>query len=178
MNSVQISSILNNLDATRNLFNGCYKNDTIPFHLKSKRNGFFIVNTNVNVTTMGHWILFYIKYSVLYFFDSFGENIKTYGLDIESFFSSFNGDKVIAIRSPLQDDLSYVCGAYVIYFAYMMGKNHSIYSIKSKFSKNRKRNDIYVTKFILIKTRTYITCNRRYCSSYMFQTKCRQYCTC
>ena len=50
-----------------------------------------------------------------------------------------------------------------------MAKNHSTYYIKSRFSKNKKRNDSLVTKFIFLKTKTknklhviHSTCNAQY----------------
>ena len=89
----------------------------------------------------------------------------------------YTGDKVKVFNSPLQDDISYVCGAYTIYFAYMMAKNHSTYYIKIRFSKNKKRNDSLVTKFIFLKTKIQITCNSQNCKTYMFQTKYRKYCS-
>ena len=60
----------------------------------------------------------------------------------------------------------------------MMARNHSTYYVKSRFSKNEKRNDSQITKFSFLKTKTQITCNPQYCSSYMFQTKCLKYCLC
>ena len=178
MNGYQIISIVNSLPETKYSFLGCFKNDTIPFELQLKRNGFFIVNTTVKISSMGHWILFYIKDCVLYFFDSFGQSLDIYGLDIESFYTSYTGPKIKVFNSPLQDDMSYVCGPYVIYFAYMMSKNHSTYYIKSRFNKNKKRNDTLVTKFIFLKTKIEIRCNLKYCSGYMFNTKCRKFCSC
>ena len=48
---------------------------------------FFIVNTTVKISTMGYWILYYIRDSVLQFSDSSGQplDINIYGLDIESY---------------------------------------------------------------------------------------------
>ena len=115
----------------------------------------------------------HIKYGDRYFFDSFGQPLSMYGLDIALFFNTYNGNKIKVFNSPLQDDISYVCGAYTIYFAYIMSKNYSTYYIKTKFSKNKKRNDSLMKKFIFLKTGTQITCNSRYCSSFMFQINCR-----
>ena len=67
--------------------------------------------------------------------------------------------------------MSYACGAYTIYFTYMIARNHSPYYIKYKFSKNKKCYDslLIVTKFFFLKTETQITFNSQYCSFYMFQ---------
>ena len=60
----------------------------------------------------------------------------------------------------------------------MMARNHSTYYDKSRFGKNNKHNDLLVIKFIFFKIKTQITCNSQYCSSHMFQTKCRKYYSC
>ena len=74
---------------------------------------------------------------------------------------------------------SYVCGAYTINFAYMMmARNHSTHYIEARFGWSKKLDDSIVTKLIFLKTKTQITCNSQNCSSYMFQTKCRKYCSC
>ena len=126
---------------------------------------------------MGHCSLLYIKKSVLYFFQSLGQPLDIYGLDKESFFTTYTGDKVKVVNSPLQDDILYGCGAYTIYFAYMIAKYYSTNYIKSGFIKNEKRNDSLVTKFIFLKNKIQITCNSQYCSTYMFHTRCRKYCS-
>ena len=94
MNGYQIINIINSLSEVKYLFLGIYKNDTVPIELQLKRNGFFIVNTTVKNSSMGHWILYYIKDNVLYFFDSFGQPPNVYGLDIALFFNTYNGTKI------------------------------------------------------------------------------------
>ena len=64
-----------------------------------------------------------------------------------------------------------------LYFAYVMARNPSIYYIKSRFSTNKKRYDSLVIKLIFSKTKSQITCNTQHYSSYIFQTKCRKYCS-
>ena len=61
MDSNQISTIINILPNVKFNLQGGFKNDTIPHDLQSRRNCFFIVNTSVNETIMGHWVLFCIK---------------------------------------------------------------------------------------------------------------------
>ena len=55
-----------------------------------------------------HWILYYIKDDVLYFFISLEQPLNIYGLDIELFFTSYTADTVKALNSSLQDDILYV----------------------------------------------------------------------
>ena len=178
MDNLQITKIVKNLSETQSLFQGCYKNDDIPFSLLSRRHCFFIVNTSINVNSMGHWLLFYIKDFNLYFFDSFGLAPFNYGGDVHSFFNKYNNFKTMVFNSPIQSDSSYVCGAYVIYFAYMMSRNYSYLILKKKFTKNKRKNDSIVSNFIYKITRTQIKCNSSFCPSYMFLTSCRKYCSC
>ena len=50
---------------------------------------------------------------------------------IYTFFNTFGMNKVIVFKSPIQSALSYVCGAYVIHFAYMMSIKRSLDNIKN-----------------------------------------------
>ena len=57
---------------------------------------------------MGHWIIYYIKDGVYYFFGSFGQPLDMYGLDIEPFYTTYTKIYVKYIKeklfnSPLQD---------------------------------------------------------------------------
>ena len=56
MNGYQIYCILDSLVGIKYLFHEFLKNDTIPFELQLKRNGFFIANTSVEISSMGYWI--------------------------------------------------------------------------------------------------------------------------
>ena len=68
----------------------------------------------MKILTIGHWILYYIKDGVHYFFYSFAKPLNMYGLDIEPFFKTYTGNKIKVFNSPLQNDISYVCGTYTI----------------------------------------------------------------
>ena len=59
---------------------------------------------------MGHWILYYIKDVVLYFFDCLGQPLDIYGLDMELLFTAYTGDKVRVFNSPLQYDTYLLMG--------------------------------------------------------------------
>ena len=67
---------------------------------------------------------------------------------IFTFFNTFGMIEVIVFKSPIQSDLSCVCGAYVIHFAFMMSIHRTLNNIKNKFSRYKKRNDFEVSKYI------------------------------
>ena len=71
--------------------------------MQLKRNRFFIVNTTVKISTLEHRNLYCIKYGVLYLFYSFGQPFEVYGLDIESLFTTYTGDKIKVFNSAIQD---------------------------------------------------------------------------
>ena len=75
-------------------FMDVYKITQSLLNCNQKEKDFFIVNTTVKNSILGHWILYYIKDCVLYFFDSFGQPLDIYGLDIESCFTTCTGDSV------------------------------------------------------------------------------------
>ena len=127
---------------------------------------------------MGHWILFFIKDFHLYYFDSFGFTPEDYGWDITDFFGSYPTCKTIVFVDPIQNEFSYVCGAYTILFSYLMCKNYSLGYIKSLFTRYRRKNDSYAVSYLYSLVGINLTCNPKYCPNHMYFGKCRAYCTC
>ena len=149
MNSLQIESVVQRFSTLRNVFVGCYLNNTAPIHEINTMNELcFIMNTISQPTKMGHWILFYVKRNILYFFDSFGKHPDFYGGYISKIFKFFCGEKILVIQKELQMETSIVCGGYCILFALLMSKGHTIYYINSMFSFNKFCNDSIVKMFI------------------------------
>ena len=178
MNGLEIINCIEQIPCLKYSFIGVYNNKNIPVSLKYMRNGFFIVNTIYNVNKMGHWIMYYIKDFNIYFFDSYGSHPTEYGMCIEEFYNSYPYNKIIVFDREIQDDSSYVCGVYAIYFAYSMCNNKSINMIKKKFGKNRNKNDLFVTGFLYKLLGLSISCNKNYCPSIMHSHKCKKFCLC
>ena len=181
MDGGQITKILSSLPETFPLFNGVYTNSKIPDLFLSSVNGFIIANTLSGSETdkgIGHWVSLVCRDGVLYFLDSFAMHPSVYKGEIYRIFSSYLGDKKVVFESPLQSPNSYVCGAYTVYFSYMMCINRSVYEIKMKFSVNKKCNDKFVRKFIMKLTGTSVKCNSEFCPAYMFMTNCSKRCSC
>lgn len=178
MDSNQLTQILQMIPETNGLFKGCFYNRNIPFQLMHEKECFFIVNTIVDVRKMGHWILFYIRNHHLYFFDSFAFSPNDYEWDIADFFNTYPTNKTIVFSNQIQNELSYVCGVYTIFFGYFMSKKYSINRIKSIFTRNTRRNDSYVVSFLHSLVGITLTCEQKYCHAYMYSGKCRKYCDC
>ena len=123
MNGYQITNALANIPETERLFRGCYYNRNIPFRLFNEESCFFVVNTISNLRTpMGHWVAFYIKDYNLIFIDSFGMTPEFYGWDINDFYALYPGCRSKMLNKPIQNEFSYVCGAYCVVMPYLLSK--------------------------------------------------------
>ena len=78
MDGLSIQNVLAGNRFTRTVFKGCFMNDnTFKFnYLRFNKDYTFILNTVANLDELGHWVAFYKRGNVLYFFDSFGKKTK------------------------------------------------------------------------------------------------------
>ena len=115
----------------------------------------------------------------LYFFDSFAKRAEFYGGGIEYFFSSYSDLKAYLLNHMIESNLSFVCGAYLIYFAYHVCNRFTIQDLISRFSlKNRLKNDKMVERFKYIVTKSTVVCNTSLCPKIMFEHTCMDECNC
>lgn len=180
MNGNQIYESIRIIPDLDGIFKGCYINVNVPFDIIDKRECFIIVNTLSSIShSMGHWILFYIKDFILYYYDSFGMDPAMYGGDINKFYDEYPYYKIKAINNALQQDSSYVCGCYCITFAHLMAINYNLFRIKSLFSKNKLKNDSYVTNYLYGLVGLKFSCVQNFCTNIMLnQSSCKKYCCC
>ena len=82
---------------------------------------------------MGHWVVFYKRGNVLYFFDSLGKKPSFYNGSIARFYQLYKGAREIVLEHGIQYDLSAVCGVYAIIFIYFMSKNLTSISFVKNF---------------------------------------------
>ena len=88
---------------------------------------------------MGHRFVLYNKDYNILFIDSFGINPKFYGRDIKDFYALYPGCKNMMLKKPIQNEFSYVCGAYCVVTSYFLSKNYTINRFKSVFIKNTRK---------------------------------------
>ena len=76
MDGLTIKNVLVANRFTSPVFKGYFMNATnnIFYYLGFEIDYAFILNTVVNVDQVGHWVVFYKRGNVLYFFDSLGKN--------------------------------------------------------------------------------------------------------
>ena len=183
MNTIQIDEILRNNPVTKNEYIGCLASDqlsNIKKHIKNKC--FFITNTlSSGEKGMGHWLLFYVDYNDVLFFDSFGFKPENYNnIYITNFVRSYNPKNVfIALTYPIQSASSLLCGAYCLYVGYHLCKNIPIERILTKFNKySRVSNDRKVEQFLEEMTGTITECNAFMCPTMTFKETCKSICNC
>jgi hypothetical protein len=175
MNNLQIDRIIYNTPTTKSGYLGCFSARDMPM---SPRIGFMVINVSTSTSDMGHWVMFYSNGQRIIFLDSFGFSPNVYAGNISEYFNSFEYCTV-AINKAIQNNHSYVCGAYCIYYIYYLCKNISLGVINRRFhTKTKLRNDIKVEKFVMNLTNTRQTCVRDMCSLYTFNTKCEKICNC
>lgn len=87
---------------------------------------------------MGHWIFLYIECRTLYFLDSFGLKPRSYSRYFDLFLNNHKHFKLWLQNRQLQSSASHICGAYSLFFFYVIC-NRGIIFLK-KMLKNDFRN--------------------------------------
>lgn len=173
MNNFQINAIIQK-NTMQTSYIGCFPENKMPLY---QINGYMIINSNSNTDSIGHWLLFYGLKGNILFFDSFGKSPEFYGNNIELYAKMYKAKTINNIQ--LQSNTSYVCGCYVLYFAYYLFTGRPINLILNKFSKtNRIKNDSLVEDFTMYLGKSVYNCKPGLCPTKMFKTKCRENCTC
>ena len=111
MNGHQIERIFLSNPFTRLIYNGVYRNNSLPFDLLQKETSLTVININRKKLSVKHWVIPYKIGQILYFFDSLAKCPKYYGGGIMFFYQTFSGCVVTALKKPLQPLNSYTCGA-------------------------------------------------------------------
>lgn len=127
-------------------FIGVYPSDSKPNKKKIKKNFSLIFNLSPHFEQGSHFIAVVKKYNKLYYFDSLNERKNN---DISEFIHSLNL-RITFCQKKIQSDDSIFCGLYCLAFLlYMQNYNSTPYHFYKFFSKNKKKNDVIVKKFIL-----------------------------
>ena len=147
MNGLTLNRIALNDPILKHSYIGCVLEEDVPMHYESNR--FFIVNTENRIGVMGHWVMFFMSGSKLYFIDSFARTPMFYGGQINRYFNNYPQEKTYCPRTQVQADKSQYCGAFFLYFAYFLCKKYSCSRIMHRFYRNNLNcNDKIVKTFI------------------------------
>ena len=139
-------------------FWGVYTSDKLPYVQYNSKPIIFIANTlhsNTPVTTVGHWVCFYIEFhplKQLIFYDSYGLLPDFYSADFSFYINKKYKDfKAYHFGVQLQPDMSQKCGLYTLNFIHYVshyGINQFINLFKKVFKPRKlNQNDGYVTRY-------------------------------
>jgi len=158
MDNIQLSSAIRNNLPTRcaNRFLGCLTVDELTnVNIPLKHDPVFII-VNIlpssKIKRMGHWVLLYVENKVIHFFDSFAIHPNNYSTYFTRFLCNHKGFKLWLMQRPLQSAASHTCGAYVLYFMYVICSN-GLEALKNNLKRKFKnssalQNDRRILQFV------------------------------
>ena len=128
MNTFQLWNALATNPITRKKFGGIFSKDTLKF-VKEPLPQLIICNTDVSTQSGKHWILLYIDEKCLEYFDTLGNDINYYGLELLHFLKLTKVKKYKRVPKRIQPINSSMCGEYCLYYAYARCRGESMASI-------------------------------------------------
>ncbi len=147
MNTIQLTHILRKDKHTRGVFQGVYPSDKLPTSVSSFP-ALFIANVDTSEKPGSHWVAFYFtKDREGEFFDSYGLPPSNYTGTFTRFLNN-NINEWTYNSVTLQSFDSKVCGHYCLYYAVFRCRNISMSTIVQRFSRNKRRNDFLVKRFV------------------------------
>ena len=169
MDTRELTSSLSGRLGDFTVFLGVFSSDKLPSINFNPKPVIFIANTlhsNTSVTTVGHWVCFYLEFQPvgnMIFFDSFGFPPGFYNSDFLTFinekYPKFN---VFDFGVQMQPNESQKCGLYVLNFVHYVS-HYGIEKFKCFFknrfnSKNLRQNDAIVTRYYFKHLSKHKTC--------------------
>lgn len=133
-----------------NNFLGVFASDQIPLISDSLYPVFLIINLDNSSLPGSHWILLRIESSVLEIYDSLGFDPirwKKFPKSVIDFLLRYRYTHKFLGTPKLQDEKSFTCGAYCIYFILARQKKSFFQSLQI-FSRNYCQNDQLVLEKI------------------------------
>ena len=151
-------------------YKGIFTSDMLPIIRYNTKPVIIIANTlnsRADVSTLGHWVAFYISFNpkpYLLFFDSYGFNPHFYSSDFSRWLEFYSNFQTQEFGQQIQPDTSIKCGLYVIHFTHYIsyfGVEKYKFFFSHKFS-NRKlvQNDRVVCTYFFTRVMKKNTCSQ------------------
>ena len=163
----------------------CILSDELPNYQTPdiKKNEILIINTLTarDGNVMGHWVLIYRTHKELFYFDSFGLNIKSYNSYIYNYFDYYKKKlKRITWKVQIQDVNTLCCGLHIIFVIYKIiqcnNVNFGVRKLREIYHhKNFIKNDKLVTRFLFSRFKNIKTCPRMLCDE-VARNICQEIC--
>ena len=147
MDTIQLTLTLRKDKFTRGVFQGVYPSDKLPASV-SQYPALYIANVDTSDKPGSHWVAFYFtKEQEGEFFDSYGSSPNKYSGTFTTFLKN-NSNQRIFNTTTSQSIYSKVCRHYCLYFALYRSRQISTSTIVRCFSKNERKNDSLVKRFM------------------------------
>ena len=150
MDTNLLLSVLRKDSIVQKMFGGVVPCDMLP-RAKVTVPTLYIVNKDKSTLPGSHWTAIFIdpKQDSGVYFDSYG--LKPHNKYITRFFN-YNCNVVEYNTERLQGLCSDVCGAYCVYFCYLISRGFTMNDLVKKFrQKSDSYNDKWVVKFLKVK---------------------------
>ena len=129
---------------SKSLFLNVYARDNLPDSIPSYPCT-LIINTDASNLPGKHWVAVYVsRYKVAEYFDSFDQSPPQ---DIALWMNKFSWNWKKVTSYPLQNPVSLLCGAYVLYFVNERPMD-TLRTALLPFHRDYYRNDLYVQKYV------------------------------
>ncbi len=96
-----------------------------------------ICNTAISSHPGKHWVLFFFKDDVVYFYDSLGKNLASYGKPFVLFARKF-AKHIVQAEKRTQPKNTRLCGVYCLFMSLKLCKNASFSDIIAKLDAHVK----------------------------------------
>lgn len=129
MNTKQLWQALTSNPITEHYFNGIFPVDALnKIKIKPK---LIICNTDPSSKPGKHWLLFFFKNDIVYYYDSIGQDVSFYDKRFMEFLERFS-TFYISSNIRTQPNNTDLCGYYCLFFAYFICNGESMHKILSK----------------------------------------------
>lgn len=158
MDTISLCQLACSDSKIRKIFGGVLSSDCLPLH----RNNFtaYIINLDPHTLPGTHWTaVFFNDNGCVYFFDSYGRKPRNKSI---LKFMKRNANMIFYNKVCVQDLYSVTCGFYCLYFLFCSVRNLKLNHLNEN---NKKRNEIFIKKFVRKKFNKYPCCYYNYVKS-------------
>ena len=157
MDTREIESVLRGRIGPYVNYKGVFTSDNLPLITYSMKPVVIIANTlnsRVDVSVVGHWVIFYVSFyprPYILFFDRYGLSPHFYSSHFSRWLDLYSKFKIQEFGRQVQPDHSQKCGLYVLHFTHYtshFGIDRYKYFFQNKFSSRKLHlNDKLVTGY-------------------------------
>lgn len=143
LNSVQLCHALNENINTRQIFNRILSADELQQINVQNKNPLYVINTDPSHLPGKHWICFFVENNCIEIFDSLGNTLDYYNIDLPYFLCKYTIRYVF--HSRIQPVNTSICGYYCLYYSLLKSENCS-----RKYVRKHMPSGMWLKQFVPI----------------------------